>query len=48
VIGRVSRERGRRVLSYERPIREGAGVDDLTESDLLDFLATALAPFVER
>jgi hypothetical protein len=35
VVGRVSRERGRRVLSDERPIRQGASVEDLTESDLL-------------
>jgi hypothetical protein len=48
VVGRVSRERGRRVISEERPIRDGAGVDDLTESDVLEFLASALPPFVER
>ncbi|HEY7790645.1 MAG TPA: hypothetical protein VIC33_09055 [Vicinamibacterales bacterium] len=48
VIGRISRERGRRVISREQPVRAGASVADLTDSDLLDFLAAELAPFVER
>ena len=48
VVGRISRERGRRLVSREQPVRDGVSVADLTESDLLDFLATELAPFVER
>ncbi len=47
VIGRVSRSRGRRVLETERPLGTGA-VRDLTEEDVLTFLAEGLEPFVER
>ncbi|HVC20030.1 MAG TPA: hypothetical protein VNE16_08125 [Vicinamibacterales bacterium] len=48
VVGRASRERGRRVLTQERPIRAGAAVDTLDEHDVLEFLLTSLVPFVER
>ena len=47
VVGRVSRSRGRRVLETERPLGSGP-VRDLTETDVLAFLADALEPFVER
>lgn len=48
VIGRVSNVRGSRLITDERPIREGAAVSDLTEEDVLQFLLAAIAPFVER
>lgn len=48
VVGRVSRGRGRRMITSERPIREGAAVADLTEEDVLQFLLSEIGPFVER
>jgi hypothetical protein len=48
VVGRVSHGRGSRLLTDERPIREGAAVADLTEEDVLRFLLASIAPFVER
>ena len=47
VIGHTSRMRGRRVIEAERPIASGAPAQ-LTEADVLEFLAKELAPFVER
>ena len=48
VIGRTSRGRGRRMVSAERPIREGAEVAGLTEEDVLDFVLKEIAPSIER
>ncbi len=48
VVGRVSRARGRRVITAERPLREGAAVAELTEEDVLQFLLSEIGPFVER
>jgi hypothetical protein len=48
VIGRTSRGRGRRAVSSERPIRDGASVADLTGDDVLEFVLTEIVPFVER
>ena len=48
VVGRTSRGRGRRLVSEERPLREGAGVADLTEEDVLAYLLAVIPPFVER
>lgn len=48
VIGRVSRGRGRRMVTAERPIRNGAAIGQLTEEDVLTFLAAEIEPFVER
>ena len=47
-VGRVSRERGQRVLTTERPLRQGAGIADLDDIDVMTFLAEAIGPFVER
>jgi hypothetical protein len=47
-VGRVSRGRGRRNTSHERPIRRGTAVADLTEDDVLAFLLEEILPFVER
>jgi len=48
VVARVSRGRGHRVISTERPIREGAAVERLTEDDVLEFLLGEIVPFVVR
>lgn len=49
VIGRTSRARGSRIVESERPVGVGGGpVRDLTEEQVLTFLAEALEPFVER
>jgi hypothetical protein len=46
VIGRSSRGRGRRQVTSERPVREGADVAALSEEDVLDFLVAEIRPFV--
>jgi hypothetical protein len=48
VIGRISHGRGSRLVTQERPVREGAAVADLTDEDVLAFLLASIAPFVER
>lgn len=48
VIGRVSRGRGRRSVSSERPVRPGTAVADLNDDDVLAFLIAEIVPFVER
>ena len=48
VIGRTSRGRGRRGVASERPIKEQGSIADLTDEDVLAFLATEIVPFVER
>ena len=48
VIGRVGRGRGSRVMRTERPIREDAKVEELTEDDVLEFVLKEIAPLVER
>ncbi|MBM3771274.1 MAG: hypothetical protein FJW27_08310 [Acidimicrobiia bacterium] len=47
VMGYTRRTRGRHVLDTGRPIRR-CPVRDITEEDVLTFLATELEPFVER
>lgn len=48
VVGRASRGRGSRLVTEERPLREGAAVADLTEEDVLAYLLAVIPPFVER
>jgi hypothetical protein len=48
VMGRVNRGRGRRLVTSERPIRDGAAVAALTDDDVLSFLLREIPPFVER
>ena len=48
VVGRTTRGRGRRTVSTERAIGNGAPVADLTEEDVLTFLLEEIVPFVER
>ena len=46
VIGRTSRGRGRRMVSSERPLKEGVPIAQLTEEDVLSFLLEEVALFI--
>ena len=48
VIGRISRTRGSRTMSEERPVRDGASPEQLTEEDVLAFLLETLDRWLER
>lgn len=48
VVGRISRGRGRRMISEERPVRERTAVAELNEEDVLAFLLTEIVPLIER
>jgi len=48
VVGRIRRTRGSRTLDEERPVKPGAAPQDISEDDLLEFLALALEPWLER
>ena len=48
VVGRTSRGRGSRMITSERPVRDGAPVGTITDEDVLAFLLSEIAPFVER
>jgi hypothetical protein len=48
VAARINRGRGSRLLTAERPVRESAAVENLTEEDVLEFLLREIGPFVER
>ena len=48
VLGRVSRVRGSRTLSDERPVKPGASPADISEQELLTFFLDALEPWLER
>ncbi len=48
VLGRVSRGRGRRMVTSEAPVREGAAPGELTGEDVLGFLLREIQPFVDR
>jgi hypothetical protein len=48
VIGRVRRTRGSRTLDEERPVKAGAAPQEVSEDDLLEFVARALEPWLER
>lgn len=45
VIGRASRGRGRRMVTSERPIREGAPISSLSEEDVLAYLLQEFVQF---
>jgi hypothetical protein len=47
VIGRIRHSRGSRTIDEERPIKPGAAPDSLTEDDVLEFLLTALEPWLQ-
>ena len=46
VVGRISHSRGSRTLDEERPLKAGVTPDALTEDDVLEFLLTALEPWL--
>jgi hypothetical protein len=48
VMGRIRRTRGSRTLEEERPIKPGHSPDRLNEDEVLEFLVTALEPWLER
>jgi hypothetical protein len=48
VLGRASHSRGSRVIRTERPIAPRAGVEDLTDHDVLEFLLEEIAALIER
>jgi hypothetical protein len=48
VVGRIRRTRGSRTIDEERPVKAGVAPQDLSEHDLLEFLARALEPWLER
>jgi hypothetical protein len=48
VMARISRGRGSHLLTAERPVRQGAAVDDLSDEDVLSFLLAEIAPFVQK
>jgi hypothetical protein len=48
VVGRTNRGRGRRLLSSERPVKDGSDVASLTEEDVLNFLVEEIGPFLVK
>jgi hypothetical protein len=48
VVGRISRGRGRRNVTTERPVKAGTAIAALTDEDVLQFLLEEIPPFVER
>ena len=46
VVGRARVSRGRETTETERPVRAEKAIAALTEEDVLEFLATALEPFL--
>jgi len=48
VVAGVSRVRGSRTLTDEQPIKPGAMPDAITDQDVLDFLMTAIEPWLQR
>lgn len=48
VAGRINRGRGRRLITAERPLRENAAVEQLTDEDVAAFLLREIAAFLER
>ena len=48
VLGHVSRARGRRVRESEVAIADGKPIAELTEDDVLEFVARELEPFLEH
>lgn len=46
VVARVSRGRGRRMVTSERPVRERTAVADLNEEDVVTLLVQEITPFL--
>ena len=48
VVGRIRRTRGSRTIEEERPVKQGASPEQVSEQDLLDFFVSAVEPWLER
>lgn len=48
VVGRIRYTRGSRTLEDERPIKADTSPQDLSDTDVLAFLVSALEPWLER
>src|SRR5262249_30152171 len=48
VIVRSNRGRGRRAVTTERAVRDGAAIADLTDADVLEFVAAELVALLAR
>jgi phosphoglycolate phosphatase-like HAD superfamily hydrolase len=48
VIGYIRYARGSRTVAEERPVKAGAAPQDITEDEFLEFLVSALEPWLER
>ena len=48
LFARSTRGRGRRIISSERVVREGAAVAQLSQEDVVTLLLEELVPFIER
>ena len=48
VVGRIRRTRGSRTFDEERPVKQDAGPEDVTEDELLEFLLGTLEPWLAR
>jgi len=48
VTARVNRGRGRRLVTYETPIREGTTVEHVSDEDVVRFLLAEFPAFVEK
>jgi hypothetical protein len=48
LVGRIRRTRGSRTIDEELPVGQGVAPQDVSEEDVLEFLAVALEPWLER
>jgi hypothetical protein len=48
VLGRTSLSRGRRAVTKERPVRNGAAPDTITDEDVADFVLSEVTALIER
>jgi hypothetical protein len=48
VLGRTSQSRGRRAVTKERPVRDGAAPDTITDEDVADFVLSEVTALIER
>ena len=48
VLGRTSVGRGRRAVTKERPVRDGAGPEALTDEDVIAFVLSEVIALIER
>jgi hypothetical protein len=48
VVATIRRQRGSRTIDQEVPVKRGAFPEEISEEDVLEFLLTALEPWLER